>query len=425
MKKIAKVDWVALLIIVLLSLFYFGSLTQVPFHPDESTHIYMSKDSSQNPLSLAWDGVLPLSNEERIRAIDAPLAKYLIGLVRGIFSISPLEADWMWGLSWEENSSAGALPSDKQLLYARSGITILLPMGLWLYYLALKKVLSPIPSLAAVLLLGLHPLVLLHGRRALSEGPLFLGIALFLWAATREKGNPWLTGLALGIAVNAKHSSLGLIPAAVLAASILPFHATDLKIYAGNLLKIAFATLLIVLMLNPFYWKYPLKALNAGSEARFSLAREQQEDYLGRFSLGKQPLRTTIPALILNTYLTAPQTEEVGNYLKQTQDSKERYLANSINTWGRDRYSGSILAALTLGGIGFTLRNFSGKKPAEKRGLLIFAFGTLGMGTFIIFLLPWQRYALAILPFTCIWAAAGLTPFTTALRQAIFPPRTN
>ncbi|HDD55843.1 MAG TPA: hypothetical protein ENG59_06345 [Chloroflexi bacterium] len=414
MTKPQRVDWVTIGLIFLLTIMYAWTLPDVPFHPDESTHIYMSKDISQNPLALAWDGTLPLSAEERIRAIDAPLAKYLIGVVREIFSIPALKDDWNWGLSWEENLTAGALPSDQQLLFARSTMVLLLPFSLWLYYLALKKILPAIPSLAAVLLLGLNPLLLLHARRAMSEGPLFLGTALFLWAATRDKRNPWLIGLALGIAVAAKHSALGLIPAAFLSVVFLPGESPVIKTALIKILKTSLVLFITLLLLNPFYWKHPLDALNAGSRARFDLAREQQEDYLGRIGLKGQPLGTTIPGLVLNIFLTPPQTEEVGNYLPETGESREKYLANPIHYWGRGLISGSILAALSLVGVGLAFGRFPAKKPAERNNLLIFALATLWLGVFTIFLIPWQRYVVVLLPFVFSWVGVALVPIFKA-----------
>lgn len=414
MGKSGRIDWIALGSILLLTILFFATLSDVPFHPDESTHIYMSEDINQNPLTLAWDGKLPLSAEGRIRAIDAPLAKYLIGVIRGIFSIPPLRADWNWELGWKENRAAGALPSDRQLLFSRSVMILLLPISLWLYYLALKKILPAIPALTAVLLLGLNPLLLLHGRRAMSESSLVFGITLFLWAITREKRNPWLVGLAIGIAVNAKHSALGLIPAALLADIYLPEGFPGLKKTALSILKTSLIALVLVLILNPFYWKQPLGALEAGMKARFSLANQQQEDYLGPLGLDEQPLKVTVPGLVLNTYLSAPQTEEVGNYLDATQESKLAYLANPFHIWGRDLIIGSILAALTLGGMGYTIWGFADKTPEEKNYILVLGLATAGMGIFIIFLLPWQRYALAILPFTFSWVGAGLVPLFKA-----------
>ena len=416
MKKLHWVDWVTLGVILLLTALYALTLPDIPFHPDESTHIYMSEDISQNPLTLAWDGALPLGSEERIRAIDAPLAKYLIGAVREIFSISPLGSDWNWALGWEENQSQGALPTTKQLLFSRSVMTLVLPFSLWLLYLTFKKIMSSLPSLVAVTLLGLSPLLLLHARRAMSEGLLVFGIALLLWAVTRDKRNPWLIGLALGIAINAKLSALGLFPAAILAVVILPEGFPGIKKGILNILKSLFIVLIAILLLNPFYWKHPLSALEAGLKARFSLAEEQQEDYLGRLGLDEQPLMTTIPGLILNTYLTPPQTEEVGNYLAQTGEAKERYLSNPFHNWGRDLISGSILAAISFAGLGFAFWRFQDKDPWEKNNILIIALAALGMGIFTIILLPWQRYVLAILPFTFCWVGFGLAPIFKALQ---------
>ena len=417
MNRPQRVDWATMGMILLLTVLYAWTLPAVPFHPDESTHIFMSKDISQNPLTLSWEGALPLGAEERIRAIDAPLAKYLIGAVRETFSIPPLKADWNWSLSWEENLTAGALPSNRQLIFARLTMVLLLPFSLWLYYLALKKILPAIPSLIAVLLLGLNPLLLLHTRRAMSEGPLLFGTALFLWAATRDKRNPWLIGLAAGIAVAAKHSALALVPAAVLAVVFLPGESPSFKKATFNTLKTSLVLFLTILLLNPFYWKRPLDALNAGSRARFNLAREQQEDYLGRFDLEGPQLRTTIPGLILNTFLTEPQTEEVGNYLSETEESREKYLANPIHNWGRDIISGSILAALSLIGVGLAFWRFPAKKSAEKNNLLIFALATLCMGVFTAFLLPWQRYVVALLPFIFSWVGVALVPIFKAGKE--------
>ena len=411
------VDWATLGLIILLAVIYAWTLMDIPFHPDESTHIYMSKDLINlfsDPLSLAWEGRSPLDDEERIRAIDAPLARYLIGMIREIFSIPPLEADWDWSLGWEENRSAGALPSDRQLLLARAAITSLLPISLWVYYLALKKILPAVPSLAAVLLLGLNPLLLLHGRRAMSEGILIFGVALFLWTVTRDKRNPWLIGLALGIAINAKHSALGLIPAAILAVSLLPETSFDLKKAAINILKTTLVVVFSLLLLNPFYWKQPFGALKMGGRARLLLAEEQQEDHL--ILPGK--LKTTIPSLILHTYFTEPQTEEVGNYLLETQDARERYLTNPFYTWGRDKLVGALLFTLTLAGIGFGFWAFSEKEPAARNLYLIIAVGTLGICGFTAFLVPWQRYILPLFPFTFSWVGAGLTPFLKSRSKA-------
>ena len=412
MRRMHREDWIAVGVILLLAVLYVATLPNVPFHPDESTHIYMSRDISQNPLKLAWDGELPLSGEDRLRAIDAPLARTLIGLTREVLSVPPLKSDWNWSLSWDENLSAGALPSTRQLLVSRSVMVLLLLISLWLFYLAFKRILPGPLALLSVILLGSQPLFLLHGRRAMSEGPLVFGIALFLWAVTREKRNPWLVGLSLAIAINAKHSALGLVPAALLALVFLPEGFTGLKLGATNTLKAVTVILAAFLLLNPFYWKHPLIAFDAGAKTRFALAEDQREDYLG----DRQILKTTIPGLVMNIYITPPQTEEVGNYLAETADMKERYLANPIHHWGRNLITGSILASLTLTGLVVAFWKFSTKELEAKITLLVLALATGGLGLFTILLLPWQRYVLPLLPFIACWIGFGLTPIFKAVR---------
>ncbi len=418
MSKQRWVDWTALIVILLLGIFYAWTLEDIPFHPDESTQIYMSKDFSSlfsDPLGLSWEASPQLSDEERIRAIDAPLAKFIIGFLREISSTPPLAADWNWSLSWVENQSAGALPSSSQLLIARAAIAAFLPISLWFYYLVLKKVMPAIPALIALTLLGLNPLILLHGRRAMSEGILIFGIAFLLWTITRDERNPWMIGLALGISINAKYSALGLFPAAYLALILLPDLDFNLKRAAGNILKASLICFLSIILLNPFYWKQPFAALKTGLNARYSLAKQQDEDYLGQ----EEKLRITIPSLVLNTYFTSPQTEEVGNYLLETKYERKQYLSAPLINLGRDNLSGSILLSLTIVGIGRMLFTGSGQKKAVRHNYLILALGTLGICVFTIYLLPWQRYVVPILPFTFIWIGAGLIPFFKTLSNDI------
>jgi 4-amino-4-deoxy-L-arabinose transferase-like glycosyltransferase len=318
-------------------------------------------------------------------------------------------------MSWEENRSAGALPSPTQLLVARAAITALLTISLWFYYLAFKKLLPGISALVALILLGLNPLILLHGRRAMSEGVLLMGIALFLWLVTREDRNPWLIGLSLGLSFNAKHSALSLLPAAYLAVTLLPGQSFDLKKAINNILKTSLVFLLVFIFLNPFYWEQPIASLNTGIEARIKLAREQQEDHLGP----SNKLGTTISGMILNTYITPIQTEEVGNYLQDTNDSRERYLAIPFHNLGRGLLSGSILLAITLAGFGRSAAVYRASSSTKRNIYLTIFLGTLGICTFTIILIPWQRYVVPLLPFICFWIAAGLSPILQAGLKAI------
>ena len=55
---------------------YLSRLAAVPFHPDESTQLYMSRDFDtlvlqRDPAALAWTPDQPLTPEARYRLLDA------------------------------------------------------------------------------------------------------------------------------------------------------------------------------------------------------------------------------------------------------------------------------------------------------------------------------------------------------------------
>jgi len=412
-------DWTALGLILLLAIFYILTLPGVPFHPDESTHLYMSKDLFtfiRDPLALSWDGTSPLDSEERIRAIDAPLAKYLIGAARGLFSVPALPADWNWSASWSENKGAGALPTGSQLLAARAAITLPLVVALWFYYLALKRSLPGYAGAAAILLFGLNPLVLLHGRRAMSEGVLLFSLGFFLWAATRQKRQPWLIGLAFAFALNSKHTALALLPAALYAVSLVPDQKNTLTKSGGRILQFGLVAAALTILLNPFYWQRPLQALGVGLDARMSLARQQGIDHLAPGGWDQLDVGQRAAALLANTFVAVPQTEEVGNYLKATQQSRQEYLTNPVHTWGRGFIGGGILLIFTLVGLVVTALQLPSSSRMQKTNTWIWILSTLGMVLVLLFPLPWQRYVVPLLPLSVFWIISGLAPGIKALQ---------
>ena len=116
--------------LVLYLVFFFSTILLVPFHPDESTQIYMSRDVDvlfTAPGSLSYHAETTLSPEQRYRLIDAPLPRTIIGISRGIIHLTPLKSDWNWSLSWEENKINGALPTNYLLLISRLGLASIHP----------------------------------------------------------------------------------------------------------------------------------------------------------------------------------------------------------------------------------------------------------------------------------------------------------
>ena len=134
------------LTILLLSLVFFLSLMQVPFHPDESTQIFMSSDFQElfsSPRRLIWLGAADEDREMQLRMLDAPLTRYMIGLGGWLTNQDALPVDWDWTKSFDYNQQAGALPANSLLLTARLSVLFFFPLSLVLFWLVLKKNFSP------------------------------------------------------------------------------------------------------------------------------------------------------------------------------------------------------------------------------------------------------------------------------------------
>ena len=116
-----------ILIILALTLAYLAGLAGVPFHPDESTQLFMSSDLNtlfSRPADLFWSTANEQDARQIYRELDAPLARYLIGVGRTIASLPALPVDWDWSKSWEENQTAGALPDARLLLVGRLSVAL-------------------------------------------------------------------------------------------------------------------------------------------------------------------------------------------------------------------------------------------------------------------------------------------------------------
>ena len=104
-------------------------------------------DFIKDPLSLSYSPDAELTNKMNYRAIDMPLTRYLIGFARIVTSTPGLHSDWDWSLNWEQNLKIGAYPSQTLLKIARLIPTLLIPISIYLFYFAIRKVLPKIPAL--------------------------------------------------------------------------------------------------------------------------------------------------------------------------------------------------------------------------------------------------------------------------------------
>ncbi len=446
-----------LLLIALLSAFALWGAARVPFHPDESTQLFTSADFDlllTHPRALGWQPGRDEDLRQRYRLLDAPLTRYLLGLGRTLAGQPPLPADWDWGKTWAENAAAGALPSPELLRAGRMAVTALLPLTLWLFYLTGYALGGRRVGLAGVLLLGLHPLVLLHARRAMAEGALLFGVTFTLWAllAAPSRRRPGWLGLALGLAVNAKQSALALVPLVGWrvdgrrgtvdggrgtgdegrwtrdggreigdggrGTTVYGLRSTvhGLSSTVSRLLSTVLVLLTLTALLNPVFWPHPVLAIRSAIHLRADLAARQAADtaLLAPETLLDTPAKRLI-ALVGNLYLTPPRFAEVGNYTAETAAAEAAYLANPLHDWGRGLYGGALFLALTILGMGRGVREiwkgraaFGEAQAARKVACLLGATALQGGALLLMIPLPWQRYVIPLLPMVVLWQAYAI-----------------
>jgi 4-amino-4-deoxy-L-arabinose transferase-like glycosyltransferase len=426
--KTLKAHWPFLLLWITLSVLPFQALGQIPFHPDESTNIYMSQDFYSwlaQPNSLGWDPAKISDPLQRYRAIDPPLARYLIGLGRYFAGLQPIKTDWDWAAGWDENQNAGALPGNRLLFAARFALTALLPFSFLLIYRCGIHVEGKTTGLLATVILGLSGLTQLHARRAMSEGALLFGVLLVIWAVTHPRPRGWLIGLAMALAFNAKHSAATLLPVAFLAAGWLPDYSD--RTVRSRLVSLALAgTLFVVLtaLLNPFSWQNSIQAVKWGFQERVSFLNSQVSEFATRNpDLVQRTVTGRLTATLAQLYLLDPSFAEAGNYSETTGEVETAYLAGPGSQLLRGPIWGAFLLILTIFGMILGIRTIRPPWKGQARGLFLFLMSTGFFFTAIIWAvqLPFQRYYFPLLPFVSLWSAFGVANVIAALQNGQRP----
>jgi 4-amino-4-deoxy-L-arabinose transferase-like glycosyltransferase len=421
--------WLPLVIGAALSAFYFWGLARVPFHPDESTYLWMSADFQtliSDPLALAWRADQPDDLRQRYRLIDAPMTRTLLGLSQWAFGAPPQKSDWDWSKTWAENQAAGALPEPRARLIGRGVLALLFPLDLLLIYRLGLRLRGPAAGALAMILFGLNALILLHTRRAMAEAALVTGALLAVWSLVEMRSHAWLAGSTLALAVSAKQTAAVLLPIGLLAAA-LPSTACEREPQSRALAlgwrwaQLLGAFALVTLVLNPVSWNAPWRAAQAGWQERQDLLARQTADYasLQPESALDTPARKAA-ALLAHLYLTPPAFAETANYQAETRLSEQAYLSIPGHNLLRGLLAGGAMFALTLAGISLALLDLRRKELQARLDILIVLAATLALGLalFLLVPLPWQRYVAPLVPLTCLWIAYALASFAALIAQS-------
>lgn len=277
-------------IVLALAAYVASGRASVPFHGDESTFAWLSRDyhtlvEQRDPAALALDAERRDPRAVWLRVLNGSLTPLAIGCAwhSAGRSVQDLNGPWRWavpgdaGAQWRFNLASGNRPDDALLALARLPGTLAAAASVllvWALALALAR-LRPAAWLAAAVY-ATTPAVLLNGRRAMQEGLMLLCTALVAWVAWRamraqarpeaETGSmAWLLALAAasGLALAAKHSSAVVVAAALLALLCAPWlqrSAPGSRMPPGHLASlvgVAFATLAVFSLLTPVWWSLP------------------------------------------------------------------------------------------------------------------------------------------------------------------------
>ena len=415
---------------------YLGSVALVPFHPDESTYVFMSRDFStvfleRNPGALTWIPGQPITLETHYRLLDAPLTRYLIGLgwwLQG-YSANDLNADWVWGEPWDSNQEA--IPRPEVLLAGRTALAFLGALSTIVIYWLGCEVGGLWVGMAAALLLGLNPLVLLHTRRAMAESSLIFFSALAaaggIWLARTcdEPKVPWwkliscgaLVGTLAGLAISSKQIEVVILPAILLVGALVLLQRAESWARRWGQVTLLSAAIITgcgitVWALNPILYQQPIPVLRQMIRSRAELV-EQQIQVNGTAhpeALTPTPL-ARLRAALVEVFFRPPAFWDAPVYLEQLAPPVEAYQAQLVNRLYLQPYAGVVVVVFALNGLATNVRQLLQRERwrfARAHQLLwLWTVLTLGL---LMAVIPfdWQRYFLPLLPPACLWAALGM-----------------
>jgi 4-amino-4-deoxy-L-arabinose transferase-like glycosyltransferase len=420
-----------LVAILLLTVLYWAGVQSVPFQPDEATMIFMSSDletTLQNVSAVFWTPNPQDSVRQNYRLLDAPMARYLIGLGRALTHLPATSTDWDWSKTWEQNRSSGALPDARLLLVARISVSFLFPLTLFFTYDSGRMIGNRYTGWLALLLVAGNSLVLIHTRRAMAESALLCFTLWFLWLILKFPKSIYLIAIPAGLAFCAKQSSVLLFLAGFVPLFWFRDAMKPIKTSLQNFCAYGVIFITLVFLLNPFLWSDPFHAGIESIQLRSDLVIRQSNTFNQQDS--KIVLISPVQKLANAIYqlsIASPAISDVGNYEKETQSSSDAYLGDPFNTLFRGWTWGAISTVLVLFGVlsaGITLARTP--KGDQRRRSLVFFLSTsliLFCGTLMVIPLPFQRYMLPLVPFCCLFSAYGIAQVLVSIQKKwdLFP----
>lgn len=417
--------------LILLIVYVLAGIEIVPFHGDESTQIYMSRDYAYQFIDhdfskLAYSPTPAIPAEQELRLLNGTINKYLIGLswhANGLSS-GDINEQWDWGADWNYNQQNGHAPSAALLIAARWPSALLLAAGVIVMF-ALGRALGRrwTPYIAS-LYYAVNPALLINGRRAMMEGSfIFFSLLVVLvgvWLLEKPSMRRGiLLGLVSGFALASKHTALFTVGAVFVAILLYLIYQSvrsedDYSVvdyvllpYLAIAAGIAFGTFF---SLNPAWWGDPAERAQTVLELRQSLLAGQTAAFGGYANFGDQ-----LAGFLRQSFVVTPQYYEIASWQGYIGEQISRYEAS---VWRGVSIGGSVVGALIVcgimaAGVWALVRpnpdQQSGGKPVGGIRWLIGLWGLVTLVTTLVLTpLEWQRYYLPVYPIIGLVVALGV-----------------
>ncbi len=415
--------WPELVLLAVAAIWILSGAGSTPFHPDEASLLFQSRDLElllSDPAEMAWSNSSASSPELTYRLLNAPLPKYVLGLGRWAVGAAAgeVDVDWDWSMSWSANQAAGALPDQRTLAGPRLASASMVVLAVVALYFAGRILGGRSTGIAAALFLATNALVLLHGRRAMAEGVLILGVSAAVVGLLAADRRPWLSGLAAGIAASAKTSAAVWVPLGWLAVA---WHRRSWAAAGSPLRPLAgftAAALAAVVVLHPVLWRDPIGAARAMWTARQELVAAQVEmtDRVMPGVVLASPVER-LGSLLAHLYFAPLQFAEAANYLEQTEHAQTEYLAVPGHNLMRGFAGGAVFLGLGLLGVATSIRS---RNPTSRRRLaILLVAATIVQAAALLAFVPlsFQRYWVPLVPLACLWAGRGTADLIAAIAR--------
>lgn len=406
--------------LILLIGYVLAGVHLVPFHGDESTIIWRSKDYAyiflQGDLDRIRYSETPIDpSEQQLRLLNGPLTKYLIGLSWSSngYEIEQINNQWDWGADWAYNQQFGHAPDDTLLMLGRWPSALMFAASVIAIFILGGTLGSAPVAYIASLYYTLNPVLLLNGRRAMFEGGLMLFTTLTvltgLWFIRSKRWSvALLLGFSSGLAVCTKHP--GAITVFGVFAGSAGYALINLRLHErrreslqllSKLFLAGIISLLVFYVMNPVWWGDPLERVGQVLDERTALLQGQMNAFGAYNSLDEQ-----LFGLWENVFYAEPQYFEVATWADYIAGQITRY---ETSVWSGVGVGGGVVGGLLL--LIFTLLGGGAilKGNAASVCWVIIGWATITLIIALITPLNWQRYYLLMYPIIGICAATGIT----------------